>query len=227
MSNSTPQSWQRPGFIWCLPPAALAVLELWHPVIHSGTAAGLQPLVSHTHVWLSVHLVQLVLFALTALSVSRLLVGVGSIAANTARVALSVFAIAYSAFDTFAGLATGSIVTAAASMSPDNQAVALMLANELFDSPINAFLFMTGTTAWCVGAAVTALVMFKAGAERIPTLLLFVAALVLWGDHPPPFGPITFGLVAVSLLWFAWGARGRHPASSKETHTIIEGNQSP
>jgi hypothetical protein len=58
-----------PRAFWALAPAALAGIELWHPVIRSGTAAGLEPLAAHADTWLLVHLVQLVLFGLTALAV--------------------------------------------------------------------------------------------------------------------------------------------------------------
>jgi hypothetical protein len=198
-----------------LPPAALAAIELWHPVIRTGTAAGLQPLVTHADTWLVIHLLQLVLFGLTGWAVARLLADVRSVPASVARAALAVFAVAYSAFDTFAGLATVTVIKAGQGMPGAAQAVSVELANAIFTSPVNAALFLVGTASWFLGTALTAIVLLRAGAPRIPAVLLLLAAAALWGDHPPPFGPVTFGLTSLAILWFALRGSVRSSACNR------------
>jgi hypothetical protein len=126
-----------------------------------------------------------------------------------ARAALAIFAVIYSAFDNFAGLATGTIITAAQTMSSATQAASVELANAIFASPVNAALFLTGTAAWFIGAGLTAISLLRAGAPRIPAIALLAAAATLWGDHPPPFGPVTFGLTAFCIVWLAFRSPSR------------------
>ena len=196
-------SFARPSWLLALPPLALAVLEIWHPVIQSGTPAGLQALVSHAEIWKFVHLVQLVLFGLTAWVIAKLLATVPTRIAAVARGSVAVFAVAYSAFDTFAGLATVTVIEASNAMAPAALPLAVELANAIFKSPINAALFLVGTGSWFVGTGLTAIALRKAGASLAPCALLAAAAFALWGDHPPPFGPIAFGLTAAAILWLA------------------------
>jgi hypothetical protein len=205
-SNPSPV---RPSWLLALPPLALAALEIWHPVIRSGTAAGLEPLVSHAHAWTIVHLAQLALFGLTALAVAGLLAEIRSRLAAVVRAALGVFTVVYSAFDTFAGLATVTVIQASQALLPPALPVGVELANAIFMSPINAALFLVGTASWFLGAGLTGIALLKAGASRVPSLLLLLAALALWGDHTPPFGPVTFGLTAASILWLALSGRAR------------------
>ena len=204
---------ESPSWFLALPPIALAVLELWHPVIHSGTPTGLEPLVSHADTWTIVHLAQLVLFGLTAWAVAKLVPNEQARLARVAKGSLAVFAVAYSAFDTFAGLATVTVIQAGQALQPTALPIAIDLANALFHSPINATLFLVGTTSWTLGAGLTAYTLLKQGASRAPTALLAVAALTLWGDHPPPFGPMTFGLVAAAILWISLLSRARRGES--------------
>jgi hypothetical protein len=185
----------------------LAVIEIWHPVIRRGTPAGLEPLVSHADVWTFVHLAQLALFGVTAWAVARLLTDIPTRLAAVARGLLAVFAVTYSAFDTFAGLATVTVIRAGQALPAPALPVSVAIANAIFLSPINAALFLVGTTSWFLGAGLTGIALLRAGASRVPAACLVMAAFTLWGDHPPPFGPITFGLTAAAILWLA--AKGR------------------
>jgi hypothetical protein len=135
--------------------------------------------------------------------------GVQSAPAVIARVALAVFAVAYAAFDTFAGLATGSIACIGTALGPAEQKTALTLLLGLWSGPAIPALFLLGTTAWMVGAAAVAFTLWKGRAPPVPVALIAVAAPLLFLDHPPPFGPITFGLVAVGLGLLAWKGEWR------------------
>ena len=159
------------SWLWVVPPLATGLVLLAHPIIdpwHAAGVAGLAPLVAHNDVWLAVHLALLVLFPLSALALLQPVSGMESAPARVARVMLGIFGVLYAGFDTFAGLATGTIVRAARDLG----AVALTLR--------------------------------RAGAPRAPVGLIVVAALLLFLDHPAPFGPVTFAAVAAALAWLAW-----------------------
>jgi hypothetical protein len=205
----TASSLARPSWLLAVAPLALAVLEMWHPVIQTGTPAGLEPLIGQAQIWTFVHLAQLPLFGLTAWAVASLLAGDQSRVASLARGLLAAFAVAYSAFDSFAGLATVTVIQAGQALQAGALPVAIELARAIFLSPITAVLFLLGTGCWTLGAGLAAFALLKAGAARIPVALLALAALALWGGHRPPFGPITFGLAAVAMLWLALAGRGK------------------
>jgi uncharacterized membrane protein YqjE len=87
-------------------PLALAVVELFHPHPHD-------LLDLDVHTWLVVHYAQIPLFALSALAIAALVSGQRGIAATLCRVAMFVFAVSFTAFDTAAGVVTGILVKAA------------------------------------------------------------------------------------------------------------------
>src|SRR6476661_226149 len=96
-------------------PVALAVLEVFHP--HPPHDL----LQLNYRLWLWIHYLQIPLFPLSALAMAVLIRGVRGFSASLARVALFVFAIAYTAFDTAAGVVTGELVKAAhASTNPES-----------------------------------------------------------------------------------------------------------
>src|SRR5215468_4542135 len=95
------------------PPALLAILEVFHP--HPGDLLKLD-----LSTWLAVHYLQIPLFPLVGLAVVVLLRGRTDIASTLSRVAMFVFGVSYTAFDTAAGVVTGILVDAArASDNPD------------------------------------------------------------------------------------------------------------
>ena len=40
--------------------------------------------------------------------------------------------------------------------------------------------------------------------QPAPVLLIAASGLLLFGDHTPPFGPLTFGTVTVALCLLRW-----------------------
>jgi len=172
------------SWIWVIPPLATSLVVLAHPIIdpwHDGVT-GLAPLVARTDVWLAVHLALLALFPLSALALIQAVAGIESTGACLARLMLGIFGVVYAGFDTFAGLATGTIIRAARDLGAAEQSGVLLAVKGLFNSPITGVLFVFGTAAWTLGA---------------------VAAPLLFLDHPAPFGPVTFAAVATALAWLA------------------------
>jgi hypothetical protein len=108
-------------------PLALAVLELFHPNPRDVLDLDLQT-------WLVVHYLQIPLFPLAALAMAVLARGYPGFAAAVCRVAMFVFAVSYTAFDTAAGVVTGVLVKAAqATGTPEAWRAPVM---EVFTHPI-------------------------------------------------------------------------------------------
>ena len=87
-------------------PLLLAVVELFHPHPHD-------LLNLDVNTWLVVHYAQIPLFSLSALAIATLVRDRADVAATVCRVAMFVFAVSYTAFDTAAGVVTGMLVKAA------------------------------------------------------------------------------------------------------------------
>jgi len=194
------------SWVWVAPPLATSLVILAHPIIdpwHDGVA-GLAPLVARNDVWLAVHLALLVLFPLSALALVQAVSGIEAGGARLARLMLSIFAVLYAGFDTFAGLATGTIVRSARELGAAEQSGVLLAVEGLFNSPITGVLFVFGTAAWTLGAGAVAFTLWMASAPLAPVGLIAIAAPRLFLDHPAPFGPVTFAAVAAALAWLAW-----------------------
>jgi hypothetical protein len=194
------------SWVWVVPPLATGLVVLAHPIIdpwHDGVA-GLAPLVARNDVWLAVHVALLALFPLSALALIQAVSGIESAGARLARLMLSIFAVLYAGFDTFAGLATGTIVRSARELGAAEQSGVLLAVKGLFNSPITGVLFLFGTAAWTLGAGAVAFTLWIASAPLAPVALIALAAPLLFLDHPAPFGPVTFAAVAAALAWLAW-----------------------
>jgi hypothetical protein len=187
-------------------PAALAVLEIFHPHVHDVMALDVR-------LWLTVHYAQMPLFVLAALGMAWTVRAHTGVAALLCRAAMFVFAVSYLAFDTAAGIVTGVLVQAAhASGMP-----------ELWRAPIQAVwahpvlggapglqappvLAVLGAIAWPVGAVCAAISLKRRGAAWAPCVLLALSSfgLIVFRTHAWPGGPVTFGGLAVAAAWILW-----------------------
>jgi hypothetical protein len=194
------------SWIWVIPPLATSLVVLAHPIVdpwHEGVA-GLAPLVARNDVWLAVHLALLVLFPLSALALVHAVSGIESVGARLARLMLGIFAVLYAGFDSFAGLAIGTLVRSARELGAAEQSGVLLAVKGLFNGPITGVLFVSGTAAWTLGAGAVAFTLWTASAPLAPVGLIAIAGPLLFLDHPAPFGPVTFAAVAAALAWLAW-----------------------
>ncbi len=184
-------------------PLLLAVMELFHPHPHDLMALDL-PL------WLSVHFAQIVLFPLAALAVAMLLQGRRDVAAMVSRVAMFVFAVSFTAFDTAAGAVTGILVKAA--RESGNAEAWRAPIEALWEYPIMGggwrldhlpSLAETGSVALAIGTIAAALSLRRGGAAWPPALLLAVSGcgIAVFDTHAWPGGPLTFGGIALAAAW--------------------------
>jgi hypothetical protein len=195
-----------------LAPLALAILELFHPQPHDLFALDLD-------VWLAVHYLQIALFPLAALSLVVLVSDLGGFAAGLSRLAMFIFAVSYTAFDTAAGVVTGVLVKGAkATGAPETWRPAI---NEIWMHPIMGgapgtapLLAVSGAVAWSIGAVAAAVAIRRAGYSWVPIAFLVISAfgLSVFRTHAWPGGPLTFGALAVAAAWVQW-ERGRKRVS--------------
>ena len=66
------------------------------------------------------------------------------------------FGVVYAGFDTYAGLATGTVVRCAQDLSTAEQTGVLLAVKGLFNGPIIGVLYIVGTAAWTLGAGAVA-----------------------------------------------------------------------
>jgi uncharacterized membrane protein YqjE len=189
-------------------PLLLAVVELFHPHPHDLLNLDLP-------IWLSVHFAQLLLFPLAALSVTVLVRHHTDFAAMVCRIAMFVFAVSFTAFDTAAGIVTGVLVKLARQSGTP----------EAWRQPIEAlwqYPFMGGgswlerfpslaviaSVSLPIGAVAAAVSLKRAGRGWAPVLLLAIAGfgITIFDGHSWPGGPLTFGGIALAGGWLQWQA---------------------
>ena len=182
-------------------PAALAILELFHPVAITGDV--LADLGHRIPIWMTVHLLQLPLFGLMALAVYFLIDGVQSVAAIVSRIALWFFIVFYISFDTLAGISAGIVLDSALGKSPEVQREIVRLFEAFQFSPVALAINALGALGWVVSVVTAAYVVWKAGAPRFASLCLLLS--VIFAMHIPPTGPLglTFFLIAAARIEFS------------------------
>ncbi len=195
-------------FVWVLPatarrvlllapPLALAVLEVLHPAPDINAQA-----VMEVATWFAVfHAIQLVLIGLTALSVLLLADSFGYAAAWTVRLGMGVFLVFYSAYDSIAGIATGLAMRNARDLPAAQQEGVWVTVKDWpgFDPSVFA-IGVVGSLAWLVGVGAVALAARRTGAPRSQWILIGLAAVVLLGGHPFPFGTVAFSCLFLAAL---------------------------
>jgi hypothetical protein len=177
----------------------LAILEIFHP--HPENLMALD-----VRVWLTVHYIQVPLFALSALAIARLVHTRGDVAAAVCRLAVFVFAISFMMFDTAAGIVVGSLVQIAqASTSPGvwQAPVEALWMHPILGGTDSPTLAIVGRLALAVGTIAGAVSLRRAGRPWMPILLLALSGCVMevFHSHSWPGGPLTFGGIAVAAVW--------------------------
>jgi hypothetical protein len=186
-------------------PLLLAVVELFHPHPHDLLNLDVET-------WLVVHYAQIPLFPLSALAICALVRGRADIAATLCRVAMFVFAVSFTVFDTAAGVVTGILVKAAHSSGmPDAWQApidAVWTHPIVGGSPLGPapLLAVLGSVALSVGAVCAALTLKRAGSSWGPVVLLALSSfeISIFKTHAWPGGPLTFGGLAVAAGWLLW-----------------------
>jgi hypothetical protein len=181
-------------------PLLLALVEIFHPhPPHDLLRLNVQT-------WLLVHYAQTMLFPLSALAVATLVHGQTGIAAMVCRISMFLFAIAYTVFDTAAGIVTGILVKAAnLSATPDawRNAIDAVWLHPIVGGAPAPLLAIAGSVALSVGAIAAAVVLKRRGVSWGPLLLLTLSTfgIAVFKTHAWPGGPITFGGIGLAAAW--------------------------
>lgn len=189
-------------------PIALAVLELWHPLFAAHADESLLPVADR---WLAVHLLQLPLFALLAMSVHLLVSDIAGLAATVARLGAIAFGALYAAFDAVAGIATGVLAREANSVGPIERASFEAAIDALFtDAWVGgegSVLAVTASLAWFVAALAAALALRRAGVHRVAVVLVALSAVLFPLGHTPPNAQLALGCLAAGAVLAEFGPR--------------------
>jgi hypothetical protein len=194
---------------WHLVVLAAPLLWAAFAIVHPDDEGSLyEGIADEANKWIFVHLGQLVLTPLIAVGVWMLLEGIGSVAAQVARIALVVWMVFFSAFDAIAGIATGVLTRHANSLASDEREPVVGAINFLFDDSQLvggsnfSILANVGQDSWIVLAIAATVALWRAGLSR-----LIVAATLLSGLFAAHAGYVAaIGLVALfvaELLRFA------------------------
>lgn len=208
-------------------PLAVALdVAFLHPILPGDVRTALFPVAD---LWLTLHVVQLVLFGLMGVALYLLLDGLSGLFAAVGRLAVAVFVVFYNAGDAIAGISTGILARGAADLPDREQAAVAWAVTRLFSDPTKQLIFLVGTYAWCVGLLATAVALYRAGAPRRPLVPLALAAVPVidfFGvDHSPPFNPLALTLFFLAVLWLELTWRKRVSAeaeSSKDRSPVPE-----
>src|SRR5215212_11528437 len=190
------------GLTWCRivllgTPLARTVLMVFHPSPYDDVAGQLVPIAGW---WIVLHTIGVLLFALMGVAVWMLTAGLRGVVATLSRVAAVVFALFYDAGDAIAGISTG-ILARSAEVGALGERAAVEAIETLFADPFKTLLFDIGRYAWIVALVTAAVALWRAGAPRLPLVLMAIPAYLVTLDHAFPFGSLTFGTFFVLAAW--------------------------
>ena len=178
-------------------PLALTVLLVFHPSPYDDVAGELMPIAGW---WIALHTIGFLLFALMGVALWLLTAGLPGVFATVSRVAAVVFAVFYDAGDVIAGISTG-ILARSAELGALGERAAVGAIETLWADPFKTLLFDIGRDAWIVALVTAAVALYRAGAPRLPLVLLALPAYLVTFDHAFPFGSLTFGTFFVIAAW--------------------------
>jgi hypothetical protein len=218
MSLSAHRPWRAVAMV-VVAPLLLAIVEVFHPHPHDLFELDVRT-------WMWVHYAQIPLFPLSALSIAMLVRDRTDWGAWLCKAGMFVFAVAFTSFDTAAGLVIGLLVKGAlASGHPETWRDMIdalwfdpILGGKGFtDAPL---LGLIGRLSLSFGALAGATSLRRAGHGWLPVLLLAIASfgINVFKSHSWPGGPITFGGMAIAAGWIRWESLRREALAMASLH---------
>jgi hypothetical protein len=141
--------------------------------------------------------------------------GVDNRAATAARVLVVPFAIAYTAFESVAGIARGTLVWKANDLSGDRQLHAAELISAWTHSGVARPLYVTASVLW-LAAALGVVAALRRRAPAPALALMTLGALLFAWTHVRPWGPGGMAAFLAGVVWVELHA-GRAAASDNVT----------
>jgi hypothetical protein len=178
-------------------PLVLTILMLFHPSPYYNVAGELMPIAAW---WTALHTILFLLVPLMGVALWMLTAGLEGVVATLSRLAAVVFALFYDAGDAIAGISTG-ILALSAQEGALGERAAVGAIETLWADPFKTLLFDIGRYAWIVALVMAAVALWRAGAPRLPLMLMALPAYLITFDHAFPFGSLTFGSFFVIAAW--------------------------
>ena len=178
-------------------PLVLTILLLFHPSPYYNVAGELMPIAAW---WITLHTILFLLVPLMGAALWMLTAGLEGVVAILSRLAAVLFALFYDAGDAIAGISTG-ILALSAQVGVLGERAAVASIETLFADPFKTLLFGIGRYAWIVALVMAAVALWRAGAPRLPLMLMALPAYLVTFDHAFPFGSLTFGSFFVIAAW--------------------------
>src|SRR5215204_6900942 len=178
-------------------PLVLTFLLVFHPSPYDDVAGELLPIANW---WITLHTILFVLVPFMGMALWMLTAGLEGVVATLSRVAAVVFALFYDAGDAIAGISTG-ILARSAEVGALGERAAVAAIQTLWADPFKTLLFDIGRYAWIVALVLAAVALYRAGAPRLPLVLVALPAYLVTFDHAFPFGTLTFGSFFVIAAW--------------------------
>jgi hypothetical protein len=184
----TPVAFATTGFLHLVPWPAGSDVEIY------------TRLRDHATLWITIHVVQLLLILLLAVAVYWLTEGLSGTAARLSRVALLPYLVFYSAFDTIVGVSRGLVAHYGSQLPAAQQAVLPGVTDALSAiwHPVTFTIFLIGTLSWAVAVVAAAVALRRAGAPWTATIPLALAGLIGAYDHAAPYGPVAMALFLIA-----------------------------
>jgi hypothetical protein len=194
-------------------PLVLTILMLFHLSPYEDVANELMPIATW---WIALHTIVFGLVPFMGVALWMLTAGLEGVDATLSRVAAVVFALFYDAGDAIAGISTG-ILARSAEVGALGERAAVEGIDTLFADPFKSLLFDIGRYAWIVALVLAAVALWRAGAPRLPLVLMALPAYLVTFDHAFPSGSLTFGSFFVIAAWLEF-APGRASSSWQARH---------
>ncbi|MDP5275564.1 hypothetical protein [Chengkuizengella axinellae] len=200
-------------------PLFLGTLEIWHP--HHVDFNEMVSSHEKANWWLILHLLQLPLFGLLALSVFFLLENIKNVASIISKIGLWFFIVFYTALDSVAGISTG-ILFHFMNSNPDLDQNEVL--NDLFITlfqiqvPGGGLIVKIAVLSWLIAGISATIALYLKGYNRIGVILIGIATIV-FQSHAYPNGTIAMYLLTVGIIliqFFPWHfTEVKHSASLK------------
>jgi hypothetical protein len=158
-----------------------------------------------TGLFVGLHIAQLFLIGGLAYALWLLVDRVDGRAARIARALILPYAITYTALDSIAGIAMGTVVKEANALPAGDQAAAGRLIDAVRVETWDGYLFYFGTALIWLAAALAVVVALRKSAPRPALVLMGLGAAVFAVGHPQPTGPIGMGLFLAGVAWLELG----------------------
>jgi hypothetical protein len=189
-------------------PALGYVVSLLHPGLDIG---------DDTRLFMTVHVALLVAVCLLAWMLLLLVEGVAGRAAAAARVLVIPFAVAYTAFTAFGGIAVGAFVAQTNDLPAGKQADAAALIHSVSHGALAHPLYLVASLLWLASVLAVVAALWREGWVPRPALVLVAAGGAAFArSHTRPWGPGGMAAILAGVIWMELARRSaeRHPSGS-------------